>query len=141
MSKTFPVTCAFCRRKTPKVRPPGTSHRACAEAFGLDYDPQSDAHARDWLDRRREALGSPKRWTVGLTAFQERVLDLLVAGGKASVGNLAMRCGSSGRAGSRAGYRSAVETALQRLLSLGLAKSVPVGSGAGAGWIYEPVLR
>lgn len=134
------ATCTFCQKKRPKPGPSGC-HRACVEAYGLDYNPTSDADARRWLDARRQSLGQPRRWTVGLTAFQEKVLDLLVAGGKASVGNLAMRCGSSGRAGSRAGYRSAVETALQRLLSLGLAKSVPVGSGAGAGWIYEPVLR
>lgn len=140
MSKTTPVTCAFCRRKTPKVRPPGTAHRACAEAYGLDYNPQSDANARDWLDRRRESLGSPKRWTVGLTAFQEKVLDLLVAGGKASVGNLAMRCTSGGGA-ARAGYRAAVEGALDRLVTLGLVTSRSVGGGASTGRIYEPVLR
>jgi hypothetical protein len=57
--------CSFCEETSPPT-PKHGSHRACAEAWGLDFNPRSDAEARVWLDRRRCQFGQRRRWTIGL---------------------------------------------------------------------------
>lgn len=134
------ATCTFCRKARPKPGPSG-SHRACVEAYGLDYNPTSDADARRWLDARRQSLGQSRRWTVGLTPFQDRVLDLLHAGGFATAKNLAERAQPRGT-GIRgwAGYRTAVLAAVQRLRDLGLIRPKPgQRTGPYTTTVWEPV--
>lgn len=58
--------CAFCRRSFPALKADRDSHLACAEAWGLDFDPTSDAQARVFLDRRRIMLGQRRAWTLRL---------------------------------------------------------------------------
>lgn len=44
--------CPFCETDTPPLGAGETRHRACADAWGCDYDPVDGHDARAWLDRR-----------------------------------------------------------------------------------------
>jgi hypothetical protein len=44
--------CVFCGMPSAD----GKNHHSCAEAWGLDYNPQSEEDAKAWLQRRRERI-------------------------------------------------------------------------------------
>jgi len=41
--------CIYCNG-------PGSNHKACIEAWSLDYDPKSEEDAKEWLKKRRERI-------------------------------------------------------------------------------------
>lgn len=48
--KGDPEPCAFCEKGNEG------DHRECAEAWGLDHDPESQEEAKQWLEERREKI-------------------------------------------------------------------------------------
>jgi len=52
------MNCVFCNQtlSAESVSNGEKSHRACVTAYGLDYDPKSEADAQAFLDRRAKII-------------------------------------------------------------------------------------
>lgn len=56
-----PRVCTFCETDSPPLGPDEKHHRACIDAWGLDYDPVDGHDAQRWLDRREAWIEAETR--------------------------------------------------------------------------------